>query len=199
MTFKEILRVILYLLTVIVTLMLILLLRNGMPVRAVKTLEPVNVVQTVEKSEPSVELEKIEEPKPILYDVPLDEELQLHIIKVCEENGIEPEIIFAMAYRESRYKVDAVGDSGASVGLLQIQKRWHSGRMEKLGCTDLADPYQNVIVGVDFLAELLDRYGDMGKALTAYNRGSFKGTVTEYATSIMTMANELRETKNVQN
>lgn len=189
--------VILYLLIFTIILQFIIWLRIGTPIKAVETLEP--VVKTMEQSEPSMVLEKVEEPKPITYDIPLDEDLQLHIIKVSEEKGIEPEIIFAMAYRESRYKVDAVGDSGASVGLLQIQKRWHSGRMEKLGCTDLSDPYQNVIVGVDFLAELLDRYGDIGKALTTYNRGSFKGTVTEYATSIMTMAEELGATKNVQN
>jgi soluble lytic murein transglycosylase-like protein len=71
--------------------------------------------------------------------------------------------------------------------------------MEELGCTNLFDPFQNVTVGVDYLAELLDRYGDIGKALTAYNRGSYKGIVTEYAQDIITMASKLEATKYVQN
>lgn len=137
------------------------------------------------------------EPPVTLFDVPLTEELQLHIIKTSEEKGISPAIVFAMAYRESRYRTDAVGDGGASLGLLQIQSRWHTARMERLDCLDLLDPYQNVIVGVDYLAEQLDRYGDLAKALTAYNAGHYKGTITNYAKSVMTKAEELEETKYV--
>ena len=129
-----------------------------------------------------------------LYDVPLTEELQLHIIKTSEENGIPPAIVFAMAYGESRYQTDAVGDGGAAKGLLQIQSRWHTERMERLDCLDLLNPYQNVTVGVDYLAEQLNRYGDIAKALTAYNQGHYKGTVTNYAKCIMEKAEELEET-----
>lgn len=143
--------------------------------------------------------ERETEPEIVMYDVPLDEDLQKHIIKVSEANGIDPKIIFAMAQRESNYIADAVGDNGASIGLLQIQSRWHSERMERLGCTNLLDPYQNVIVGVDYLAELLEQYGDIAKALTAYNRGCYEGTVTEYAQAILKLANEMEETTDVQN
>lgn len=128
-----------------------------------------------------------------LYDVPLDKELQLHIIQTCEEHHIDPAIVMAMIYRESRFRADAVGDGGNSLGLMQIQPRWHSGRMEKLGCGDLLDPYQNVVVGIDYLAESVERYdGDVAKALVAYNQGHFKGTVTAYAKSVLDMAGELR-------
>ena len=44
--------------------------------------------------------------------------------------------------------------------------------MKRLGCTDLLDPYENVTVGVDILAEKLERYGDTEKALMVYNAGS---------------------------
>ena len=152
--------------------------------------------EAVEKAEPPAESEEL---TVVTYNVPLTEELQAHIINVSKENGIDPAIVFAMAQRESNYEADAVGDGGDSFGLLQIQVKWHWGRMQELGCTDLLDPYQNVTVGVDYLAELLDRYGDIGKALTAYNRGSYKGTVTEYAQDIITMANKLEATKYVQN
>lgn len=147
------------------------------------------VGKTTEPTQEPTEPETIAtEPTITLYDIPLDADLQKHIIQVAEAHGIDPKIIFAMAHKESTYRTDAIGDSGNSLGLLQIQPRWHSERMDKLGCTDLLDPYQNVVVGVDYLCELLSRYGDMGKALTAYNRGHYAGTVTEYAWTVLAKA-----------
>ena len=126
-----------------------------------------------------------------LYDVPLDAELQLHIIHTAEEKKIDPAIIIAMAFKESTYRPEAIGDGGNSFGLLQVQPRFHYERMQKLNCTDLLDPYQNVTVAVDYLCELLNRYGGIDKALTAYNRGSYSGTITEYAKSVTAMADGL--------
>ena len=131
-------------------------------------------------------------PSVTLYDVPLSEDLQFHIIKQAEAHGIDPAIIFAMAWKESTYYSKAVGDGGDSIGLLQIQPKWHSARMEKLGCTDLFNPYQNVVVGIDYLAENMNRYGSMEAALTAYNAGSYTGTVTNYAHTVLAMAAEIR-------
>lgn len=128
----------------------------------------------------------------LYYDVPLSEDLQFHIIKQAEQYGIDPSIILAMAWKESTYYCKAVGDNGNSFGLLQIQPRWHSARMERLGCTDLFDPYQNVVVGIDYLAENLRRYGSIEAALTAYNAGSYTGTVTNYAKTVLSMAAEIR-------
>lgn len=128
-----------------------------------------------------------------LYDVPLDAELQFHIIGLCEERGIDPAIVMAMIWKESRFHADSVGDGGNSLGLMQVQPRWHSKRIEKLGCDDLLDPHQNVVVGIDYLAESIRRYdGDVAKALVAYNQGSYNGTVTAYAKSVLAKAEELR-------
>lgn len=134
-------------------------------------------------------------PPVFLYDVPLGTKLQLHIIQVAESYSIDPAILFAMAYRESTYNPAVIGDNGEAFGLLQVQPRWHSDRMVRLGCTDLLDPYQNVIVGADYLAEQLQRYGgDMGKALVAYNAGHYSGTITRYAQVVLEIAEELRGT-----
>lgn len=134
----------------------------------------------------------------VLYDVPLAADLQIHIIETCEEHHIDPAIVMAMAYRESGFNAEAIGDGGDSYGLLQIQPRWHYGRMERLGCTDLIDPFQNVTVAVDYLAEQIDRYdGDVAKALVAYNQGSFYETITDYALAVLDMAEELRGEINV--
>ena len=152
--------------------------------------EPI-VVTTECVTEPTEIVEVATEPTVALYDVPLDEGLQLHIIATAEANGIDPAIIMAMAFKESTYNPYAVGDNGNSLGLLQVQPRWHSERMAKLNCPNLLDPYQNVVVAVDYLCELLNKYGSLDKALTAYNRGHYNGTVTEYAKVVLAKAEEL--------
>ena len=133
-------------------------------------------------------------PPVILYDVPIAEELQMHIISEAEGHGIDPAIILAMIWRESSYHADAIGDNGDSLGLMQIQPKWNMELMQELGCLDLLDPYQNVRVGVAILAEKLDWYGgDLAKAVTAYNAGQYSGTVTDYARDVLVKAKELNE------
>lgn len=149
------------------------------------------VEETTVCTEP-IPTEEATEPITALYDVPLDYELQLHIISEAVEHDIDPAIIIAMAYKESTYRPGAIGDGGKSLGLLQIQPKWHSKRMKKLGCTDLLDPYQNITVGVDYLAEQINRYGgNLAKGLTAYNKGHYAGTVTKYAKTILAHAEKL--------
>lgn len=154
------------------------------------------IAQHAQRSIAVEQKEELSEQKTVvLYDVPLAADLQIHIIETCEEHHIDPAIVMAMAYRESGFNAEAIGDGGDSYGLLQIQPRWHYGRMERLGCTDLLDPFQNVTVAVDYLAEQLDRYdGDMAKALVAYNQGHFKETITNYALAVLDMAAELAVT-----
>ena len=156
------------------------------------TTEPTAEETACAMTEPTQEETENTEPTVALYDVPLDENLQTHIIETAETYGIDPSIIMAMAYKESTYRTDVIGDGGNSYGLLQIQPKWHYKRMQKLGCTDLLDPYQNVMVGIDYLAEQIDRYDDLAKGLTAYNRGHYPGKVTNYAKTVMALAEEMR-------
>ena len=114
-------------------------------------------------------------------DVPLDGETQALLRSACEEAGITYELALAVIRQETEFR-NVVGDNGDSIGYMQIQPRWHEERMERLGVTDLADPYSNFRVGCDFLAELLEKY-TMEDALTAYNSG--KPGQSEYATSVM--------------
>lgn len=136
-------------------------------------------------------VEQEEQPQTYWESVPLDRPLQEYIAVTSRQYGIDPEIVFAMCYRESTYNPSDIGDGGNSYGLMQVQKRYHLDRMERLGVTDLLDPYQNVTVGIDYLCELLNKYGDMEKSLTAYNRGHYSGTVTEYAKDVMEKAGDL--------
>lgn len=127
-----------------------------------------------------------------IFDIPLDVELQKYIIDLCTGNDIDPRIMLALIERESSFQADAIGDGGNSYGLCQIQPRWHSERMERLGVTDLLDPKQNVAVAVDYLRDLLNTYdGDIAKALVSYNQGSYKGAITQYAEWIIKRSEEL--------
>lgn len=134
----------------------------------------------------------------VRYDIPLDDELQDYIIETSEERGVDPAIIIAMIERESQFDIDVIGDRGKAFGLMQIHPRWHSDRMEKLGVTDLLDPYQNVTVGIDIMAELLDRGESVEWALMAYNGGYAHanrhieaGTLSGYATDVLEFAEGL--------
>ena len=94
------------------------------------------------------------------YQIPDDYELY----------GVDYSLIIAMIEIESGYKYDAVG-KGGDIGYMQINQEWHTDRMERLGATDLKNPYQNVRVGIDYMAELLGQY-QTSVAVSAYNRGT---------------------------
>lgn len=107
----------------------------------------------------------------IPYDIPLEYNLQQFIFQSCIEKNINPELVFAIIERESTYNPDLIGDNGNSIGLMQIQPRWHSDRMERLSCVDLLNPYENIAVGIDILSELFDKYTDENYVLMCYNGG----------------------------
>jgi soluble lytic murein transglycosylase-like protein len=141
-------------------------------------------------------------PERTYFDCPLSHDLQDYIADLCEEAHIDPAVIIAMIGKESTYRADAKGDKGKSLGLMQIQPRWHYDRMEKLDCDDLLDPYDNVTVGIDFLCELVNKYdGNMHMALMAYNAGAsgakrnwFSKGIYEnkYSRAVMKLAEELK-------
>lgn len=149
--------------------------RNEDPVVSTEP-EPTAIIHTAPPAtpEPTETPEPEPEPEPetvYIYDVPLDAWLQIHIIQICEDYHIDPAIIMAMIERETNFRPDSKGDNGQSYGLMQIKIKYHRDRMDKLGIDDLMDPYQNVVVGIDYLGELLVKYEDIEVALMAYNAG----------------------------
>lgn len=110
--------------------------------------------------------------KVIYYDIPLSKELQDYTRKICEEYGnVDETLVYALIKQESNFRIKALGDSGRSKGLMQVQERWHKERMKKLGVDSLMTAKGNIRVGIDILSEKIDKYDDLGKALTAYNAG----------------------------
>ena len=143
-----------------------------------------------EQAEPE---EKVVEPIAYFNNVPLEKDLQIYIIRLCESYNIDPALVMAIIYRESRFQADVIGDHGNSFGLMQIQPKWHQWRMDELGCDNLLDPYQNVAVGLHLLNELYSRGKSTEWVLMAYNGGpscankmEAKGELSGYAERALT-------------
>jgi len=109
-------------------------------------------------------------------DIDLDAETQWAIYHECGYDSSLFCTAMAIAHKETggTFRADAVGDEGGSVGMFQINTKWHLDRMERLGVTDLTDPVQCAAVAIDYLKELADRYGfepESEALLMAYNMG----------------------------
>ena len=96
------------------------------------------------------------------------------IIKAGEKYNLEPELIAAVIYAESKFQEDAVSDVGA-IGMMQIMPETFGWLCEKRGETytadDLYDPFINIDYGAYYLSWLYEHFGDIYTACAAYNAG----------------------------
>lgn len=107
-------------------------------------------------------------------EIPLEAETQWAIYEACDYDPGLFCLVMAIAEHESDFDPETVGDGGSSLGMMQINTRWHTGRMEALGVTDLTDPVQCAAVAIDYLRELEARYGfepESHELCLAYNMG----------------------------
>lgn len=129
---------------------------------------------------------------------------QVYLWCICKNAGVDYYMVLALIERESGYKWDATGDNGNSKGLMQIQERWHTERMEALGVYDLYNPFQNMRVGVNYIKEIQDRYLASSGAhcvLMVYNMGASGANnlwaegiySTAYTKQILQRAQEIKQ------
>ena len=88
---------------------------------------------------------------------------------------LDPALLAAVIYQESKFKADARSKSGA-IGLMQLLPGTAQGIAVHTGGTqfrtaDLYNPEINVRYGSWYLRHLLEKYGDERTALAAYNAG----------------------------
>ena len=94
----------------------------------------------------------------------------------AREKGLDPALIAAVIYVESRFIPGRTSPAGAQ-GLMQITPETARDIARRSGGTqftveDLDTPQINISYGSYLLRELLDRYdGDLAAALAAYNAG----------------------------
>ncbi len=127
---------------------------------------------------------------------------EAELIAITEEVGamydICQELLQALVERESTFYINAT--NGNCKGLAQISTRWHAERMERLGVTDIYEPYGNTIVAADYLRELYNEREDddtyyvlmrYNMAIDTANQLYAAGEITDYARGIVKRAMEL--------
>lgn len=111
--------------------------------------------------------------------------------------SLDPQLVRAIIYRESRYNAESVNAKTNAIGLMQLSPKWQTGRAESLGVTDLTDPYGNILTGCDFLNDLLATYS-YNYALDLYAGGypyanSNKGGTSNYVRAVKNIMNGLSD------
>lgn len=100
------------------------------------------------------------------YPLRLHPTLDAYVTEAATKYGIDPILVRAVAWQESRFRDSAVSPKGA-IGVMQLMP----GTASWLG-VDPHDPRDNIFGGVAYLSTLLDRFGgDVRLALAAYNAG----------------------------
>jgi len=109
-------------------------------------------------------------------DIPTSGDAQIDqmIFRAGKEYGVDPRLIHAVVFQESRYKTDAESHAGAQ-GLMQMMPAT-AARFAVEGKTGTE---QNVYAGTKLLRWLLKRFdGNVELALAGYNAG--EGSVDKY-------------------
>jgi soluble lytic murein transglycosylase len=103
----------------------------------------------------------------------------LHYSAIVRERaraeGLDPALLAAVIYQESKFSPSAVSSSGA-IGLMQLTPSTAEGIALRTGGTsfhvsDLTDPAINIRYGTWYLHDLFAKYGSLPLVLAAYNAG----------------------------
>jgi soluble lytic murein transglycosylase-like protein len=101
------------------------------------------------------------------FPLPVPQYLAQAISDASAKYHVDPNLVAAMAFRESRFDASAVSRRGAQ-GIMQLMPRTAAA----LGVQNAFDARQNVFGGTKYLKSLLDRFrGDLDLTLAAYNAG----------------------------
>lgn len=97
------------------------------------------------------------------------------VVQEAARNRLDPALVAAVIHTESGFVADSRSGQGA-IGLMQIQPataEFVAGlpRRPSPPPEGLEDPAVNIAYGTRFLRYLIDRYGSVDLALTAYNGG----------------------------
>jgi soluble lytic murein transglycosylase len=93
----------------------------------------------------------------------------------ARENGLDPALLAAVIYQESKFNTDAMSSSGA-IGLMQLTPSTAQGIAIRTGgsafhTSDLYNPEINIRYGAWYLGNLWRKYGKEDLVLAAYNAG----------------------------
>ena len=142
---------------------------------------------------PSIKEEPTWHPKPMTQQELID----WNVEDICKQYGVDPALIKSIIWHESRG--NPMARNGSCKGLMQISSKWHATRAQRLGVSDFYDIRGNILLGVDYISELLKNCKDPALALMAYNMGHARakelynaGYISNYAQSVLEKAREMR-------
>lgn len=149
---------------------------------------------TSEAEEPEEEV--IAEPV-IIYDIEGVEEfvrpdLIPAIEQICEAYHVCPELVEAMIEKESG-GIESVDNTLRCIGLMGVSEYWNADRMERLNAMNLYDGRQNILVGVDLLAELFADNEDPFEVLDFYGGWEHSAKGQQYISETLDRAHELEQ------
>lgn len=107
----------------------------------------------------------------IRYPLRYSEYVRVH----AREHGLDPSLVAAVIYQESKFRSDAKSSSGA-IGLMQITPATARGiairtHGSAFHTNDLYNPEINIRYGAWYLKNLFEKYGSEELVLAAYNAG----------------------------
>ena len=113
------------------------------------------------------------------------------ISTAAASNGIPPSIALSVANAESGFNQSAVSSAGA-IGIMQLEPSSFPGY-------DVTDESTNISLGVGYLAQLYNQFGNWVDALAAYNWGPgnmssgkpIPSSVQGYASGVLSNASQI--------
>ncbi|MGH0034225.1 MAG: lytic transglycosylase domain-containing protein [Myxococcota bacterium] len=97
---------------------------------------------------------------------PVYHRLDETISRVAQAYGVQPGLVKAVIAAESNFDHRARSRKGA-MGLMQLMP----ATARDMGISEPYEPLPNILGGTRYLRRMLDRYGDVSRALAAYNAG----------------------------
>ena len=102
--------------------------------------------------------------------------------------GCPERILRGIAFAESSYNPDAIGDDGISVGLCQINEKYHAERAAKYGEYNPFDPLDSLVITGLLYMDNLRELKDQRLAVTAHKMGltgARRGEVSWYVDRVL--------------
>jgi hypothetical protein len=96
-------------------------------------------------------------------------QVALEIASKAKAMGIDPRLAVALAYRESRLNPNTKNGTSGEIGLMQVMPATAKGM--GFSVEDLRDPAKNIEIGLTYLKQGLDKFGDPMLAVAGYNAG----------------------------